>query len=200
MLALCKSCFGAVRRYCLVYNLGVSERINGFLCYKNCVTYRAVLSLGKTRFGTGRLHCLIYNLGVSESVNNLLCYKHFFTDGAVLAFSKSCFGTVRRYCLIYNLGVSESVGVVTHVAIATMTGIGSISALGTGRLGNLFCVAVTSRCKHFAITVVAIYTSVDLFSSFCTGRLFSHRADEAVLTILLSAAGYQSQERKGENE
>ena len=67
----------------------VTESINGFLCYEDFITNRAVFTLGKSCFGTGGSDCRINNFGVTECINDFLCHKNFITNGTMLAFGQT---------------------------------------------------------------------------------------------------------------
>ena len=77
------------------------------------------------------------------SVNFFLRSDGYFTYRAVLTCGKTLFGTSRSYRGDNNLGVTESCNVICIICIATVTGVGCITLIGTGRIGLLSVVAVT---------------------------------------------------------
>ena len=95
---------------------------NGFLCGKNRITYRAILTFGKPRCGAGGCHGRFNGLCMAESRNNVLRHKNFIANRAVFAFGKPGCGTGWRNSGIDRCGVAEGgkfciCCIITHCAV-----------------------------------------------------------------------------------
>ena len=82
---------------------------NCFLCNKNFVTNRALLTFGKTGRGTSSINCGNSFFCMIYHRNYCLSNKNFVTNRAVLTFSKTCCCASSRNSRINNLGVTKSV-------------------------------------------------------------------------------------------
>ena len=78
------------------------------LRFDNCITYRAMLTLGKSRCGTSGFDGIVDDLGMSLCGNSLLSHKNSITYRTTLTLGQACFGTSRRNGVINDLSVTVS--------------------------------------------------------------------------------------------
>ena len=167
MLTFGKTSLGTSGSYCLVDNLGVTERVNGYgISGKLCATYGTVnYVIVATVSLTSRINVVLYNgvaCGVTECCYSFLCNECLATYGTVLTLGKTGLGTGGSYCLVDNLGMTECVGMIVNVAVATYgTGVSGVTCSLTGRRGYYCIVGVTkSRYLISSIRIVTYGTSI----------------------------------------
>ena len=133
-----------------VFN-SVTESVYYFLCYKNCITNGAVLTLCKTCFCASRSNCLVNFFFVTKSRN-----YNSFTVSTYLRFGTSCLGTeiiVRTFNVNGNFSTLEG-----NCNFTTICRHG-ISFISAGISSTP--VVVTSNLKHVITFLnVLIYLSI----------------------------------------
>ena len=145
----------------------VAVRSNNFLCYENCLTYRAVLTFGKTGLGTCGLYCRVNYDVVVELVNNFLCYENLVTYRAMLTFGKACLGTCRSLSCVDYFSVSELINnFLLYESYAANRALLTVSKTGLGAAcslaGNCFlCVSKLFDSLCLSAKLNATYRTVN---------------------------------------
>ena len=111
--------------------VAVVVHLNDFLCNKNGVTYRTVLTFGKTCFSAGWSYSLIDNFGMTVSLNDFLCQKNRVTYGAMLSFCKSCFGTGGSDCFVDHFGMAVRLD--NFLLYEDLSALGALTTVGKAR-------------------------------------------------------------------
>ena len=162
-------------RYCLVSDLGVTLGRYGFLCFQNCITYRAMLALGLTGSSTGCGNCLVSHFRVTLSGYSFLCFQNRITYGAMLAFGFTRSSTGGRYCLVGDLRVTLGGNGSLSNSYRTANGAVLTGCLTGSGTGGRYC-----RIGHFRVTLcrdnihLHIATNLTFLCSFtliCAGGL-----------------------------
>ena len=110
---------------------------------------------GIARLSTGRsgYHRLIV---MASSRNHFLSNQNFSASLAVLAFGLTGCGTSCCNCCVDHFGMAQCGNLVCNIAVAAVTGIGSVAVLSTGGIGYLGSVAVGAVVSTTDVTLMIL--------------------------------------------
>ena len=160
-------CAGRSSNYFIVF---VTRCGNSFLCFENCITYRAMRTLCKSCVCTVGSNSRVNNYRMTECVN-IICNIRIAANGAsICCIAFFCASGIRYNCIIF---MSESINVVRNIWIAANgAGVCCIAFFCASRFCDYFVVTM-SRCGHGFLC----------FENFITYRAMRTLCKSCVCTI-----------------